>query len=569
MIFRTYKTDKSDRLIANINWYSFIFGLFVFFIFSMNTFSLDQKQAQDIRFAKAMTLVANQEEKEALRYLRKNLSGPFHFETEKYLAQYFFDKREFTKSFRLYQHMLKNTYSKEVVNYTFDTKLRDNFVEFLKKKKAPSPLSLTISFQVAQKYYDAFKLKVFPEEFSKNLLELSEKYFTICLVNNMYLAPTKFYLSKIYFERKQNKRAIILLREAKSDYSLSPEKNLELDLKIEDIELLLGESLAREGHTDSSVLLIRSLYAREGISSNTKNYAKTFLDELNTSFFNTIFTYQIKQKNNIHQLPVDSYNDFSNLPNSNELGKKDSLVHHRRFNFYMNQQINKKIQASANFTYINEKPLDDSIKGPGFEQTSLELELKKYRQQSSFYGIGYRFNNLAGRNLSSLQFIQATSSHTFLPHYYWLTDHSKWRLTAPLEFRGYKNERKANSLGIQLNYQPILDDSWWSPSLFGTIGRRSEGESYPSSFFYQLGLMNTQELGPRWLWLLTGDFYSNSNSEPLLSYSELTLSSVFTYQFKSYKDFQLELDFQWRQRNQESFQTISSLDLGAGISYNF
>jgi len=569
VIFRTYKTDNIDQHIGSYIKAFFIFSLFFVLLNSEKTYSLDQLQAQDIRFAKAMTLISDQEETEALKYLRKNLSGPFHYETEKYLAQYFFEKREFTKSFRLYQHMLKNTYSPEVVSYIFDTQLKNNFINFLNKRKEPSPLSLTISFEVAERYFEAYLLKVFPKEFSKNLLELSEKYFTICLVNKLYLAPTKFYLSKIYFERGQNKRAIALLQEAKSDYNLNPKKNQELGLKIEDIELLLGESLAREGHTDSGTLIIRSLYAREGVSSNTKSYAKSFLEELNTSFFNTILTYQIKQKNNIHQLPSDDYANFNELSNSNELGKKDDLVHHRRFNFYMNQQISEKFQTSASFTYINEQPIDDSTKGPGFEQTSLEVELKSYRQQTSFYGLGYRFNNLAGRNLASLSFIQAKSSHTFLPHYYWITDNSKWRLTLPLEFRSYRNDRRANSLGVQLNYQPILNDSWLSPSLFGTLGRRSEGDDFSSSFFYQFGFINTYELGPRWLWLLTGDFYSNINSEAVLSYNEMTLASVFTYQLKSYKDFQIELDFQWRQRNQELIETISSLDFGVGVSYNF
>lgn len=538
-------------------------------VFTSPLHALTKQQAQEIRYAKALVAFSNQQQEEGLKLLRENLKGPFHYKTEKYLAQYFFEKRKFTKSFRLYQHMLKNTYSKKVIDFNFNHELKNQFINFVRAEEKPSPLALQIAFEAAEKFYEAYLLKIFPDEFSMNLLNLSEKYFTICVEGELYLSPSKFYLSKIYFERRKDDEAISLLKEAKEDYSLAPEKNLQLGLKVEDIELLLGEALARAGYIDSGTLIIRSLYSRDGISSNTKSYAKSFLDELNTSYFNAIITYQLKQKNNIHQLDSDDYSNFQSLPNNQELVEKDAIVHHRRFHFYMNQRLSEKYHASGNFTYVNETPSNSALTKPGFDQTNLELELKRFRQTTSFYGLGYRFNNLAGRELNSLNFIQAEQSQTFTPHYYWITENSKWKLSFPIEFRTYLSGRKATSLAMQLDYKPILSSSWWSPSLFSTLGRRTEGDNFNSSLFFQLGLSNSYEISDQLYWLLVSDYFSNSNSDFRLNYNELTISNLLSYQLKKYPSFSLELEVTWRRRGQDQAGTIGTLDIGAGVSYNF
>lgn len=516
-----------------------------------------------------MVFFTNQQEDEALKLLRDNLRGPFHYKTEKYLAEYFFEKRKFTKSFRLYQHMLKNTYSPQVIDFNFNHELKERFESFLEAQGQPSPFALQVAFEAAERFYEAYLLKIFPEEFSDNLLNLSEKYFTVCVQGGQFLAPSKFYLSKIYFEREDEQEAISLLKQAKKDYLLDSKRNLELGLKLEDIELLLGEALARAGYIDSGSLIIRSLYSRDGISSNTKNYAKSFLDELQNSYFNAVITFQLKQKNNINQLNAEDYANFDSLSNRDELVEKDSTVYHRRFHLFMNQRLNEKYQMSGNFTYVNETPATEGLSRPGFDQTNLELELKRFRQSTSFFGVGYRFNNLAGRELPTLNFIQAERSQTFTPHYYWITEHSKWKLSLPIEFRTYLSGRSASSTALQLDYRPILSSSWWSPSFFTTLGSRSEGESFESSLFLQAGFSNSFEINEQLYWLIISDFFSNNNSDFRLNYNELTLTNLLNYQLKKFPSFGLEFDLTWRRRSQDQIGTISTLDISAGVSYNF
>ncbi len=573
MIFRTYKADtfyqnSPRREIKSFATFCFLFLLIINspILFAQG---LSPEQKQEIRFTKAISLFNKGLEKEGLKLLRTNLDGPFHYKTEQFLARYFFDKRKFTKSFRLYQHMLKNTYSREIVDFNFNHRIRTKFYELIRSRKKPEPLALQVSFEAAEKFFEAYTLKVFPEEFSTNLLNLAEKYFSICVENELYVAPSKYYLSKIYFERKEDQRAISLLREAREDYSLSPDKNLELGLRIEDIELLLGEALARSGNVDSGTLILRSLYSRDNTTSSTKSYARSFLREIKSSYFDASVSYQMKSKSNINQLDAEDYSNFDNLANKAALGQKDGTVHHRRFNFFTSQELSPKYQASASFTYINESPTQEVLKHARFDQTTLEVNLKRYRQKNSFYAFDYRFNNLSGRRFQSLNFIQATSSHTFTPNYNWIGLDSRWKISLPIENRSYLDGRSASSLALQFDYRPILKDSWWSPSYFGTLGRRSEGEDFDSSLFYQLGFSNSHEFSTRLYWLVLGDFYTNANSDALLNYNELTITNAFSYFLKNYPQLSLEIETSWRRRSQDGLGSITTLDVGAGVSYNF
>lgn len=572
MILTSYNPEQSSRAYAvqSMNPIKVVRSLLIIFLLQIKGVSaLTPEQKQEIRYSKAIAEFNKDFDEKGLKYLRENLRGPFHYKTELFLARYFFEKRKFTKSFRLYQHMLKKTYSEDVINFNFNHEIKNEFLKFIKEKEKPTPLALQISFEAASKFFEAYSLNVFPNEFLPNLLNLSEKYFTICVENNLYMAPSKYYLSKIYFERQKDQKAIDLLKEAKEDYSLSPDKNLELGLKMEDIELLLGESLARLGFVDSGTLILRSLYSRDNTASNTRSYAKSFLDEIRSTYFDASISYQVKSKSNINQLNSDDYSNFSNLTNSDELGNKDGTVHHRRFNFYTSQEISSKYQVSANFTYVNESPTDEKVSRAGFDQTTLEIDIKKYRQKTSFYGLGYRFNNLAGRNLSSLQNIQATGSQTIAPYYTWINEKSKWKISIPLEWRSYRNDRSASSLAFHVDYRPISTKSWWEPAYFAAIGRRSEGDLFPSSLFYQLGLSNSYEFSSRLYWLLMTDFYNNSNSDFLLNYNEITVTNAFSYFFKAYPKLSFDIETSWRSRSQQEFGTVTTFDISAGLTFNF
>lgn len=547
---------------------SIFLGVFLGVLSAVPCFGITPKQVQDIRYAKAISSFLNEDPKSGLKLLKKNLDGPFHFPTENYLAQYFFEKEEFTKSFRFYQHILRKTYEPEVVNYIFTPKLKKQFIEFIKKRKAPSGTALNTAFEVAEKYFEAYYLKIFPPEFSSNLLELSEKYFLICEENKVKLAATMFYLSKIYFERNQNTDAIKYLEKAKTAFEDNEEEAKQMGLRLEDIELLYAEALTREGYIDSGTLIMRSLYSRDDISGGTRNYIKTFLNELKTSYFNALFVYQVRNKINAHQLTSEDYSNFSSLPNQQDLSKKDALFHHRRVNLFLNQQLSQRYTVNGNVHFISEKPVDSSVRGPGVDQTGIDIGIKRYRNNTSFYGLDYHFEKVAGRNLSTLRFIQPTLRNSFSPTYYWLTKNSKWKITFPIEFRKYRDERSGTGLGINFNYSPILSESWFSPSYYGGVGRRSEGDNFSSSFYYNLGLSNSHQIFEDILWHSIADFYNNSNSFEVLSFNELTLSQFLTKPIKGFSKLKVEAEFNWRRRS-FSNSTISSLEFALGGSYNF
>ncbi|MCR9205614.1 MAG: hypothetical protein NXH75_13605 [Halobacteriovoraceae bacterium] len=540
-------------------------SLLCFFLISLPALALSPKQAQDIRYAKAMSNFLNQEEKKGLILLKKNLNGPFHFQTEKYLAEYFFEQQAFTKSFRFYQHILKKTYDPEVVNFIYSYGIREEFIKFIKTKIQPDARSLQIAFEVAEKYFDAYKMKIFPEEFNKSLLELSEKYLLICENFDLFKAASQFTLSKIYFERGQNIEAIKYLENSKQSYDEKPEESEALGLKKEDIEILLAEALTKEGYVDSGAIMMRSLYSRDNISGSARNYIKTFLNELNTSFFNVLFVYQLRNKVNAHQLSREDYSNFSNLSNKDELSEKDALFHHRRFNFFFNQQLSNKYTVNGNFHYFNESPFDENVRGPGVDQTGLDLGIKKYSNDTSFYGLDYHFEKVSGRRLASLAAIQPVLRNVFSPSYYWLTKNSKWKITLPVEFRKYLNDRSGTSFGADFNYSPILKSSWFNPTFFGGLGRRTEGEGISSSLYFNLGLSNSHFIYKDILWYSTLDFYNNSNSNDSLDFSQYSLSQFFTIPIKGYKRLKLEVEGTYKSRTLLD-TSVTSMEFALGAS---
>lgn len=538
------------------------------YLLSISAFGLTAKEAQDIRYAKAMSLINSENEDKGISLLRRNLRPPFHYKTSLFLARHFYEKKEFTKSFRLYQHILKNTFDETIIEFTYNPELKGQLTKKLNKIPKPHPEALLTSFEFAEKFFEVYQEKIFPEEFLKSLLNLSEKYFTICAHYKLFPAPTHVYLSKIATIRGNDSQAIELLAFAKSELKKNPDD--QLGLKEEDIDLLLSEAFARVGQIETSTSLLRSLYSKDNLSPSTSQYAKTFLKELNTSYFNATFTYQIKRRQNIYQLEESEYNSFEgNRRQKERLKDKDGIIHYRHLNFYMNKQINQDLSFKGGIDYTNEKAFTNGLPGTTSDQLSFNLGVNKYRGNDSYYSLEYEFSRLGGRRLENLFVIQSRRHHTFTPGYYWNTVESQWKWSLPIEFESYEGERSATGLSIALTYSPIIKSEFWSPEVYGNLGRRSEGDLLPSSLFFQVGASNFNEIDDKLGLLSFLDFYKNSNSDASLDFSELTLDAVLSYKYPKIKGLSLEFEIVWRRRSYGTGEVIPMNDIGLGATYNF
>jgi len=538
------------------------------YLTSISVFGLTAKEAQDIRYAKAISLISNENEEKGVSLLRKNLKPPFHYKTTLFLARHFYEKKEFTKSFRLYQHILNNTFDSKIVEFTYNPQLKSLLTKRLKKISKPRPEALLTSFEFAEKFFEVYQEKIFPVEFLKSLLNLSEKYFRICAHFNLYPAPTHIYLSKIETIRGNDSQAINLLTTAKKQLKDNPDD--QLGVKEQDIDLLLSEAFARVGQIETSTNLLRSLYSKDNLSPSTSQYAKTFLKELNTSYFNTTFTYQVRRRQNIYQLEDSQYSSFDDNQNlKSRLKEKDNLIHHRHLNFYMNKQLNQDLSFKAGIDYTNEKTFTNGLPGTTSDQLSFTLGVNKYQGNDSYYSFDYDFSRLGGRRLENLFVIQSRRHHTFTPGYYWNTVESQWKWTLPIEFESYEGERSATGLSIALTYSPIIKSKFWSPEVYGSLGRRSEGELLPSSLFFQMGASNFNEINDKFGLLSFLDFYKNSNSDASLDFSELTIDAVLSYKYPKIRGLSLELEIIWRRRSYGTGEVIPMNDIGLGATYNF
>ncbi len=556
---------KASKTIKNL-----IF-LTLFFIVSIgsNAWALTQSQAQDIRFSKAKAFLIQDEKEKALKLFKDILNGPFHYEASTFLARYFYEERNYPKSFRLYQHILKTIYDPRVVRFNFTPSLRAPFRELVQKKSNPDKRALSTAFEVAEKYFEAYTFNYFPGEYNKSILNLSEKYFQLVDTHSYRNAITKFYLSKIFLLRKDYNLAIKTLQKTEKAFKENKIESLELGLKEEDIKVTLAEAYAKAGFNDSSTLVLLNLQKRKDLSSSNRHYVSTFLKQLEKTFLKSTFSYQLKSKGNINQLGEEDYENFENLNNRQELGEKDSLVHWGRYHLYYHRRIASDQDIGVNGSFLFEKPLDSSVKKPENNQYDINIHYQYHAKDNRFWSLNYHLYRLDGRKLDTLINFQAESKHEFSLSHIWINPTSRWILSFPLEFRKTQTNRSANSLGVFLEYQPYLKTSWLNPTLHGQMARRSEGEPFGSSFIFQLGLENLYPITDKINWSLAADYYLNSNSDVLLNYSEMILTNLFTYPLNKKKNLLLEADLQYRSRTNDIVGNINTFDMGLGLTYAF
>jgi hypothetical protein len=294
------------------------------------------------------------------------------------------------------------------------------------------------------------------------------------------------------------------------------------------------------------------------------------LKELNSSFVNVIFNYGIKQKQNINQLSELDYENFENLPNRQGAAKKDALVRAGRLNVFMNRQISDQYNVSGSLDITNESALSKEVDTPNFTNTALELSLKRYKDDNSIFLLDYKFNNLSGRELQSLQFIQPKVTHQLSAGYQWLLKKGLLTLEAPVEFSSFLNERSTNLISIAARYEPLITGRWLAPEYYTTLGRRSEGELFSSSLLFQMGLNNKTQLSADWYLFSYADLYFNHNADKVLSYSELNLGLRATRSLSALKGLGLELGYLMTKRSfSEDVGSFNMNEFTASLTYNF
>lgn len=550
--------------------FSFLF-VFIWVASTSYGLALSLEQAQEIRHAKALVMLSQSQNNQALKLLRRNMDGPFHRETFITLARYFFEKKQFTKSFRLYQVLIKRGIGTRVANLNYNHKLKGNFQVVLSKTKKPKLEDLAVVYELAQRYYATYNDRTLPQEFSRSILSLSEKYFSICKHFNFFSGEASLSLARINLINEEFNFALDNLIEAQKLYqSPNRDNHFKEGTLLEDIRVLLAETYIKRGQGDVGLLLIRSLSAQSDLDPAIRTYTKNYLKELNSSFVNVIFNYGIKQKQNINQLSELDYENFENLPNRQGAAKKDALIRAGRLNVFMNRQISDQYNVSGSLDITNESALSKEVDTPNFTNTALELSLKRYKDDNSIFLLDYKFNNLSGRELQSLQFIQPKVTHQLSAGYQWLLKKGLLTLEAPVEFSSFLNERSTNLISIAARYEPLITGRWLAPEYYTTLGRRSEGELFSSSLLFQMGLNNKTQLSADWYLFSYADLYFNHNADKVLSYSELNLGLRATRSLSALKGLGLELGYLMTKRSfSEDVGSFNMNEFTASLTYNF
>lgn len=550
---------------------TFFLILITLLSYSPISFALTPIQEKEIRLSKASLLFSQSRDAQALRLLKANMEGKFHRDTFLTLARYFFKKKNFTKSFRLYQVLIKRGIGRKLAKSHYNPNLKSNFERLLIKTAEPSKEDLSITLELAERFYATYKDKTLPEEFLLTVLSLSEKYYTVTAHFNFFKGESHLNLARIDLIRDKVDSALNHLHIAQNLFSsLNKENNFRDKVLLEDIKVLLAEAYIKKGQGDVGLLLMRSLSAQPDINPAIKTYARNYLKALNASFVNAVFSYGIKSKKNINQLNSTDYKQFDTLSNRETLGKRDSLFHARRLNVFMNRQLSDKYSVSGSLDIINENSFSGEVNRPNFTNTEIALNLKRFRNNNSIILFDYQFNNLSGRELDSLQVIQPKSSHRFSFAYQWLYKKGLVNIEVPLEFSSFNTERSTNSFAVAMSYESLITDKWFAPKYYSSLGRRSEGENLDSSFFFQLGATNKSDIKYDWNIVTGFDFYTNSNNLLALNYSELNFNLISNHKLKVLTGLSINLSYELTRRSfDEPLGTINMSEFGAGLTYNF
>lgn len=531
------------------------------------TYAIEISQVQEIRYSKAKVLYNKGEREKAFKLLYENLTDPYHEESFRYLSQIFFDEKEYTKAFRVTQRLLKASLGPRIATFSYNPQLRSNLTTFLEKQKSLSPNQLKTGFESALHFYKTFEERSLPKEYSNYLLNLAEKYFLIALHFKSYQSLSKFYLSKIFNIRGEKELSYNYLLESLEIYDLESEINHIYSYRKSDAVVFVASKLAKDGNFATSKSLFKFVLADEEATDYAKQYAKVFLKENNQSGFSFNLKTGIVQRNNANQsrgslVENQNYQGEPQNPNQSS-GLYSQLGAGARFESgsFLKSFLTGSLQYRQESALGN--PTGENV---NFKEFSFFSQLERPYDNTNFYGLMVSFNNLNGRNISSLYRIQETKNFTLSPFFEWVSIRSLWKLSGVYSSITYQDQRQSTSLGAEVTFEPQIKNRYFSPTLQGYLGFTSEGNDFEQSTKYRLSTINSSLFSNGKALISSLSYEAQSNTFELLTYQQLDLKFVFRKEAFLHKKIHLDIIGGMQSRTHQSTASINSNYVGLGLS---
>ncbi len=540
----------------------------IFYVIILNAITLFSLQAssmreiQEVRLAKAELALIDGLPKKALRLILKNIeSTELHVPSYLFLANWHFKRGNKAQGLKVYYHLIKKLHDHRVLK----ARLNNHFETYLKELKPANQPSQKLYFTIAHKYLEFADNPQLTSSQYFRYLHLAEKYLRICKFYQYKVQVTEYKLGQIALKKNEHQKALTYLRSSKQILEEGPDDS-EKSKIINEIDLLIGEALLKDGHTDAGFIYLKHVSSSPNSSAGLQQYANSYLGALSSSYTSTSFSYGLKENSNIHSLTNDEKSDFTSYESS--LFSKNALIHQKNLNIYFTQGLGQNWR----FVWIGNLADDSTVKD--------ELRFKDYR--SYFSSFEFKYDNMA-KKLTSLKYdvsvsqqreandlvlTRTSTTHSIEGSLAFLFKNGTLTLFMPYEFIDNVGSANTKNYYLGLTYNPFVTSSSYSPSYTFRWGQEEEIAS-PSTKAIELSWTNQ--------WAINDDFSlfgsliytQHINLEPELDYKDylISLSSTYIIPFANWLSLNASSSYETKSISDGSkIETIiSSLGLSASF----
>ncbi len=320
-------------------------------VLSFSIYSQTVNQVLELRLSKAKLLASQNQKRSAYKLILKNLEQEqVHPESYYFLSEMYLNSSQVRRSFQVLYLLIKKQHKNSFLNTPL------SMINF---ENTPSQNALLTYYKIASQFLTEAQEGVYPKIFKIKLLLLAKKYYTVVENFDFRISSTKAQLGKIFLQLNENDSAIQKLLEAKNSLSEDNKSIFKTeDLTKEEINLLIGQSLIKEGQIEAGKLYLRQVTLSDNSSNSLVDYSTSIQSLLDEDYIDLDFSYLVRSSSNI----LD-YKDsqLTSLKTTNPDISESGVYHNRNINIIMNKNLFKKWVVKANFSYSDKVATDKKM----------------------------------------------------------------------------------------------------------------------------------------------------------------------------------------------------------------
>ncbi|MBT3585366.1 MAG: hypothetical protein HN509_10710 [Halobacteriovoraceae bacterium] len=533
--------------------------LLIFFSLSARAVSL--REIQDVRLAKAELAQSDGNTKVALKLISKNLDRKnFHLDSYLFLAKYHLRIGNIPKGLRVYYFAIKRLHGKDIINI----KIKGSIFKYLSQIEPPSREALKLYYTIAQTYFNIFEEGIYADKFGHQLLRLAHKYFQVCSYYRYSLPSTKLYIAQVRSHQDKHLSAVEYLIEAQDLFRELGEA--ENKSSLNKIDVLLGESLIKDGQAESGLIFLKGIYLDPKANSSLKQYANAYIDALATSYLAASFSFNRKLNTNIHEL---SNFDLNQEFDSDTFIEKEAWVDSKNFNLFYNTSKWNNFSSVMVLNILDETTTNRDLRAKDLRSYSFGLDLKYDNLKKSLFKLKYSYNQLYLKDSAAGKLAKVSTSHNLTPQYIYTLKRGTLTYGIPVTSTYSGSQHAQTSEGFSVSYTPFWHNKYLSPTFSFDYIREDEEDDSPDSNQFVLSISNHSAISDRHSFFTTFTFVANNNREDTTAYKESNLNWSYNYLVPWVKNLSLNATYDYRYRdNHVETATVVTLYSG-GISYTF